>query len=198
MFDSLLLEARYYIETGGMIMPLLAGLAVLLWFALGYRMAALRRGSRSSVRALLDKARQGELEESRGLVEDAVLRGLELQKAGKPHLRRFLDDAFGDYDQELKRYRITIRTVVSVAPVLGLLGTVTGMIETFNSLGDMTLFSQTGGIAGGISQALFTTQLGLAVAIPGLLVKGMLDRRQKSIEMELAQLKDLLCSSSPA
>ncbi|MDZ7829411.1 MAG: MotA/TolQ/ExbB proton channel family protein [Halofilum sp. (in: g-proteobacteria)] len=42
------------------------------------------------------------------------------------------------------------------------------MIETFESLGDMSLFSQSGGIAGGISQALFTTQLGLAVAIPGM------------------------------
>jgi biopolymer transport protein ExbB len=76
--------------------------------------------------------------------------------------------------------------------LLGLLGTVIGMIETFDSLGDMSLFSQSGGIAGGISQALITTQMGLAVAIPGLIVNGALSRRQKNIEIELAQLKDIL------
>ena len=56
-----------------------------------------------------------------------------------------------------------------VAPLAGLLGTVAGMIETFDSLGSMSLFSQSGGVAGGISQALISTQMGLAVAIPGLL-----------------------------
>jgi biopolymer transport protein ExbB len=85
-------------------------------------------------------------------------------------------------------------TIVSAAPLLGLLGTVIGMIETFDSLGDMSLFSQSGGIAGGISQALITTQMGLAVAIPGLVVNGALKRRQKNIELELAQLKDILCA----
>ena len=80
-----------------------------------------------------------------------------------------------------------------VAPLLGLLGTVTGMIETFDSLGTMTLYSQSGGIAGGISQALISTQMGLAVAIPGLVVGRILDRRQRQIEQELEQIKDLFC-----
>jgi biopolymer transport protein ExbB len=71
---------------------------------------------------------------------------------------------------------------------------VIGMIETFDSLGDMSLFSQSGGIAGGISQALITTQMGLAVAIPGMIVNGVLQRKQKSIDLELAQLKDILCA----
>jgi biopolymer transport protein ExbB len=68
------------------------------------------------------------------------------------------------------------------------------MIETFDSLGDMSLYSQSGGIAGGISQALITTQMGLAVAIPGLIVNGVLQRRQKDIQLQLAQLKDILCA----
>ena len=50
------------------------------------------------------------------------------------------------------------------------------MIETFSALGDMALFTQSGGIAGGISQALLTTQMGLVVAIPGLLVGRILGR----------------------
>ena len=83
-----------------------------------------------------------------------------------------------------------------VAPLLGLLGTVAGMIETFDSLGEMSLYSQSGGIAGGISQALFSTQMGLAVAIPGLIVNGVLGRRQKYIDLELAQIKDILCAGA--
>ena len=81
-----------------------------------------------------------------------------------------------------------------IAPIAGLLGTVTGMIETFDSLGDMALFTQTGGIAGGISQALFTTQMGLAIAIPGLIIERLLKKKQTRLEIELAQVKDILCS----
>ena len=84
--------------------------------------------------------------------------------------------------------------LVAIAPLAGLLGTVTGMIETFDALGDMSLYSQSGGIAGGISQALFTTQMGLVVAVPGLIIGRLLDRRQTRFENELSQIKDLLCS----
>ena len=68
------------------------------------------------------------------------------------------------------------RTIVAVAPLLGLLGTVSGMIEMFESLGTGTFTSQEGGIAGGIAKALFTTQLGLGVAIPGFVATRLLDR----------------------
>ena len=79
-----------------------------------------------------------------------------------------------------------------MSPLLGLLGTIDGMIETFDSLGDMTLFSQSGGIAGGISRALFTTQVGLAISIPGLLIGRILERKQQNINRELDQIKDLV------
>ena len=69
------------------------------------------------------------------------------------------------------------------------------MIETFDSLGDMTLYSQSGGIAGGISQALLTTQFGLAVAIPGLIVRGLLERRQRVLESQMEEVKEILCGS---
>lgn len=69
------------------------------------------------------------------------------------------------------------RSCVIVAPLLGLLGTVTGMIETFVSLKDMSLHAASGGVSGGISQALLTTQMGLVVAIPGLIADRMLRAR---------------------
>lgn len=79
-----------------------------------------------------------------------------------------------------------IKLIAAVAPLLGLLGTVTGMIETFQSI---TLFG-TGDpklMAGGISQALMTTVLGLVVAIPILFIYNILSSKAKKIVEILTQ-----------
>lgn len=67
-----------------------------------------------------------------------------------------------------------IRTLVVVAPLLGLLGTVSGMVETFSALAGAPDAGDS--VAGGISEALVTTQFGLILAIPGTLVGRWLDR----------------------
>ena len=149
------------------------------------------------VRNLVRRYDKGKPPSANGVLTRALEKGVELRDAGKDELRPWLDDVFHAEEREIRKFNRLIGTIVSAAPLLGLLGTVIGMIETFDSLGDMSLFSQSGGIAGGISQALITTQMGLAVAIPGLIVNGVLTRRQKNIELELAQLKDILCSEPP-
>lgn len=184
----------FYMDAGGFVMPPLVLVTVVLWFCIGSRWALLRRGSKKNVRVLIKRYRDGRAKAPDGIVDEAIRRGLALQAQNKPYFRRYLDDAFGQYDEELKRYATTITTLVGIAPLLGLLGTVTGMIETFESLGDMTLFSQSGGIASGIATALFTTQMGLVVAVPGVIVKAVLDRRQQQIEGDLDQIKDILVS----
>ena len=55
------------------------------------------------------------------------------------------------------------------------------MIETFKGNGAPELFSQTGGVAGGIAQALLTTQMGLIVAVPGILLSRVLDKREERV-----------------
>ena len=67
------------------------------------------------------------------------------------------------------------------------------MIETFDSLGNQALFAASGGVAGGISQALLTTQMGLVVAIPGVIVGRLLDRKQFQLENDLDQLVSVAC-----
>lgn len=196
MFSQLLEDLYFYFQVGGYVMPPLVIGTVVLWFAIGYRFASLRRGTRRSVRVLLNKHEGGFKHAPRGIIEHAVARGLELEQRYPEDLRHWLDDSFSDLELSTKRFRKLIITIVGVAPLLGLLGTVSGMIETFNSLGDMSLFAQSGGIAGGISQALFTTQMGLAVAIPGLIIGGLLDKKASVIRHELAQVKDLLCARS--
>lgn len=186
-----------YLANGGFVMPPLLLCALLLWFAIGWRWATLKRGSAKSVRVLVNNELRGKPRDARGIVDSAVATGIGLWQQQRGYLRERLDEAYGGYEGEIKRYSMLITTIVTVAPLLGLLGTVVGMIETFDSLGDMTLFSQTGGIAGGIATALFTTQMGLIVAVPGYIIKSLLDRRERQIKHDLAQLKDILCSLKP-
>jgi len=85
----------------------------------------------------------------------------------------------------LERFLPFIALTAAAAPLLGLLGTVTGMIKTFNLI---TIFG-TGdakSLSAGISEALVTTELGLVVAIPALILHGLISRmaRQKLGDME--------------
>ena len=186
-----------YLQNGGFVMPPLLLCALALWCAIGWRWSTLKRGSAKSVRVLVNNELRGKPREARGIVDTAVVKGIELWRQQRGYLREHLDEAYGAYESEIKRYSMLITSIVTVAPLLGLLGTVIGMIETFDSLGDMTLFSQTGGIAGGIATALFTTQMGLIVAVPGYIIKSLLDRRERQIKHDLAQIKDILCSLKP-
>lgn len=80
----------------------------------------------------------------------------------------------------LERFVPTLSVLAAIAPLLGLLGTVTGMINTFHVI---TIFG-TGDprmMSGGISEALVTTQLGLAVAIPIMFLHHFLERRVDAI-----------------
>jgi len=194
MQQSIFQEFLAYLEVGGWVMPPLILLLLLLWFAIGYRWAALQRGTKRGARNLIERVERKKQPKHSGVVVRAVNKGIKLRESGWVDLRSFLDDAFAEEEREIRKFHVLITTIVLVSPLLGLLGTVIGMIETFDSLGDMSLYSQSGGIAGGISQALFTTQMGLAVSIPGLIVNGILTRRQKDIELELAQIKDILCT----
>ncbi len=190
-------QFNVYMQSGGVyIMYPLFVLVLLLWYGLGYRYHVLNRGTKKNVRVLVRKFATGKRKEPRGLIDGAVVDGLKIrQECSDFHIaRKFLEDEFHKYRLELTKYKNLVKTVVVVAPLIGLLGTVIGMIETFDSLASMSLFSQSGGIAGGISQALFTTQLGLVVAVPGLVIGRTLDKKAANMELDLEQITDILCS----
>ena len=180
---------------GGFVMLPLIAVAVMMWYALAYRFMNVR-SSRQGARELMTALRDQKIE-AKSVTEKAVVIALETAQStqSKTQLRSILNERFGEIRTDINRYRTMVRSLVAIAPLLGLLGTVDGMIETFNSLGDMALFSNTGGIAGGISRALFTTQMGLAISIPGLLIGRMVEHRQNDIHRELDQLKDLICAT---
>lgn len=83
-----------------------------------------------------------------------------------------------------------LQTMVASAPLMGLLGTVIGMLVTFTGL------AHSGGetvdvVAGGISQALITTQTGLMIALPGLFVVLVVQRRKHKLEASFSKLRSI-------
>jgi len=88
--------------------------------------------------------------------------------------------------QEFKamRYIGTILILASIAPLLGLLGTVTGMITTFDVISQFGT-GNARALASGISEALVTTQSGLVVAVPGLILGGLLFRRAEKLKARM-------------
>lgn len=101
--------------------------------------------------------------------------------------KRIREALISETDSTLQQSLFLIKTLCAVLPLLGLLGTVTGMIQTFDV---MTRFG-TGnvrGMAGGISEALITTMAGLVTAISGLFFSADLRRRAASETEKVAEL----------
>lgn len=113
-------------------------------------------------------------------------------------LEAHLDEAVLKQIPRIERGLSTVGILAAVAPLLGLLGTVVGMIDTFQSI---TLFGAGDPriMAGGISQALVTTQLGLAVAIPTILLHTLLSNKSnRLIQILDEQTAGLLAKGLPA
>jgi biopolymer transport protein ExbB len=83
-------------------------------------------------------------------------------------------------NQELNRFQrgiAVLDTCITISPLLGLLGTVMGMMNTFGALGDGDIAANAGKITGGVGEALIATAVGLAIAITGLLPYNVLNAR---------------------
>lgn len=114
-----------------------------------------------------------------------LVKGVEFADEKRGTLEEILYEKILAVRPKLERFLPFIALTAAAAPLLGLLGTVTGMIKTFNLI---TIFG-TGdakSLSSGISEALVTTALGLIIAIPALIIHGLLSRmaRQKIGDME--------------
>jgi biopolymer transport protein ExbB len=165
------------LEAGGTIayvIVVLGFLAILLMFV---RLAMLFRfntptGFVASIEQAVAKSRTDALKlakSSRGLTAVAVAKLLERDKPAIEDI----DEIVAGLAPRAERFNTILMVIAAIAPLLGLLGTVTGMIATFDIItefgtGDPKLLSA------GISEALITTKLGLMVAIPTLVVGNVL------------------------
>ncbi|MEZ5738786.1 MAG: MotA/TolQ/ExbB proton channel family protein [Burkholderiaceae bacterium] len=93
--------------------------------------------------------------------------GLNQAGGGKPAVREAMEDAGRAVNHDLGRYLSALGTIASVAPLMGLFGTVVGMIEIFGSQAPTGLDPER--LAYGISVALYNTALGILIAIPALI-----------------------------
>ena len=194
--DRIVEQLEVLRRDGGWIVACLLATAFVLWFTLGDRLMSLRRGDRRTLRALVAGHLERE-QRGRGIVGEAARRGAGLWRSfGGPVPRTALDESFADLEAELRRGARLVACLIAMSPLLGLLGTVTGLIETFSSLGHSSTSAASEGIAGGIVQALYATQMGLAIAVPGLLTGGVLHHREQKLALELEQLKALLAGAA--
>jgi biopolymer transport protein ExbB len=185
-------------NAGGLVMWVLFVLNLALWYGLGYRYLTLKRGTEGSVRRLVEKhEKRGEEQKIRGILDKATadaVKAAEIAKGLGKKPRNFVIDAMSPYMIQTGTYATLVKTIVILAPLVGLLGTVIGMIETFDALQSSSMFSQGNSISGGISKALFTTELGLVVAVPGLIAGKILDRQEERYELEFEQIVDVICT----
>lgn len=123
--------------------------------------------------------------------------GLSNSRHGREVMKDSIEEAASQVVHEMERFLNTLGTIASVSPLLGLLGTVFGMIEVFNQI-VLQGSGNPGALAGGISVALITTAAGLCVAIPAMLAHRFFLRRLDTLvvtmEQEAIKLVDALHS----
>ena len=112
--------------------------------------------------------------------------GLANSKHGREIMKECIEEAAARVIHDLERYLNALGTIAGIAPLLGLLGTVLGMIEIFSSFMGSGM-TNAALLAGGISKALITTAAGLMVAIPALFFHRYLQRRVDELVVGMEQ-----------
>lgn len=129
--------------------------------------------------------------ESEGLVGD-MIQMVQSDQPGPTEIHRRIRSLKQAYvEKATSQIRLSV-VLVSTAPLAGLLGTVTGMLSTFAGLAGGTGGNTVDLVAGGISEALITTQTGLLLAIPGYALIHLLRRRRDEVDSFLNRL-EILC-----
>lgn len=178
-----------YIRSGGVVMVPILLVSFCMWVLIFNRVMFMRRlyvnniprqeaGKLVRHNLLPKKKYQG--------INSLLVREFYKHRSFDRNLDNFiLDETVLSLTGSMDKYLSAITMLSAIAPLLGLLGTVVGMMETFDVI---TVFG-TGNakaMAGGISVALITTQTGLMVSIPGLYMSGWLRRRAQNLKGKIA------------
>jgi biopolymer transport protein ExbB len=181
------------VEQAGWVSGPLIVVSLLMWTMVMLRLQQLWGGV-GDLRALVKAALGGSTSDvaGSGHVQRFVGEGAPLALRTPPALDRLTALADQCFEQ-LTSGRAMLRALVAAAPLLGLLGTVDGMIEMFGALhGSAAAQLGESTVAGGISQALISTQLGLVIGIPGLLAAQLTERLETRRRAEIQAARALL------
>jgi biopolymer transport protein ExbB len=121
--------------------------------------------------------------------------GLAKRHESREVMKESIEDTGRRVVHELERYLNSLGTIAAISPLLGLLGTVIGMVKVFSAI-TVAGVGNPSVLAGGISEALITTAAGLSVAIPSLMgyryLRGRVDELVVEMEKEATELVDTL------
>ncbi len=184
-----------FLAKGGvLVIPILACsvLALAIFLERVVRLAVLRRRGRyvaDRVAALVGEGKMGEALEtarkSRSPMGRVLAQGLEVVGADRETLETVLIHGVEEEVRDLSRYLQALATIGNIAPLLGLLGTVMGMIKAFMAIQQLGGKVDASILAGGIWEAMLTTALGLSVALPVMVAHSYLTSQVDRYEARL-------------
>ncbi|RYG68454.1 MotA/TolQ/ExbB proton channel family protein [bacterium] len=193
---------------GGWIMYPLLALALTAIFVMIERFFAIRKASSDNeefvnqVRSLLEAGRSEEAlklcDQNSGPIPQLIASGIRNRHLDNPSIERAMEELALRETPLLHKRLGVLDTVITMAPLMGLLGTITGMISSFNVVAGPDAASKTGALTGGVAEALIATATGLTIAIVTLPVYNYLTEKVKEIisEMEVraTQLLNILAN----
>ena len=181
MSYELLDEAFEQIRIGGWVMYPLLITCLWMWYLIVKKtidMYFYTRGWRPTHECIKNAGKEGF---KSAFWQKKILDGFITEKTDNMSVNeQILDSLKTSHEEFVKQDIGTIAILAGIAPLLGLLGTVGGMIKTFTVIAEFGT-GNAKALAGGISEALLTTQTGLVVAVPGLFMAAFLTRRSNGI-----------------
>ena len=138
----------------------------------------------------LDETDHSSLSKNRfGKILEDLLKKLDFKRAEKDS---YFNLQLMNMNQEMNRYLPILKMLATIAPLLGLLGTILGIIEAFDTIAQVKGPVTPSLVAKGISHALFTTASGLVIAIPALLANSLFHLRITSLNRKITQQLNLV------
>jgi len=199
------------VKAGGWLMPFLILCSVIAVTIIAERLLALRHKRvlpEGMAAKVWEWVEQGELDERhiRALRDSSPLgtilaAGLANRHRDRETIKERIEDTGRHVVHDLNRFLNTLGTVAAISPLIGLLGTVVGMMKVFHDITEYGV-GDPGALADGISQALITTAAGLLIAIPALIgyryLRGRVESLVVEMEKEANKVIDALEERAPA
>lgn len=129
--------------------------------------------------------------EKSGSFANVILAGLESRDMPRDEIKEAIIDQGRQEVQVLERGLVALETIAGIAPLLGLLGTVLGMVDVFNEIAKSEVV-QASQLSDGISKALITTVVGLTIGIPSLVAYNFLIAKAESLILEIEKYSSKL------
>ncbi|MFB6344353.1 MAG: MotA/TolQ/ExbB proton channel family protein [bacterium] len=172
------MELMDYLQQGGPIMWILLGCSI-TGFTLVFERAVFwvmefRRVDRDELEDFFSSIHHNNLEDAMESVREAETKLLKnlvdtWDDRGSSALMEAFDLAINRIEKRAHRYLYGLKTIVSISPLLGILGTVIGIIQSFEVLGSAGAAANPQAVGSGLAQALLTTAFGLMIAVPCLI-----------------------------